>query len=598
MKRYPPAALAGFLLGSLLLILSAVVSRADIPVPDEPGIVGYNPLVKIAQGNQPYSESYVLQITMPATIMPGVSIPISFDVVSTTRPDGVAAEAALAVVNLSTPVVVVSQPGQTVQVVVSLNLPVGASAGSYSWKLTTRGWPAESGAIMDSGHIINGVFIAPVESDTSTPAIELNSPVNGTVYTYEPVSGVPVTVPIDFVASVSATGQPIRGLSAFVNGDPVDFVATGLNTQNATGVGAVQLTAPGYYTISANATNLHGTSTASSEVSVLVSAPPPTITVNSPSNAAAYQFTLGGTGVSVPVSATVNSQYGNVTAVGATLNGNPVDLATAGVGTSTTAQASASLTITTPGTYSLQFTAANQFGDAIPVTVPFSVVGVMPAPTVSIQSPADGSVFNRTQGDPATVVDYFFTAASAYGSITSVTTKLDGQVITPTVTVLPSGSVSGTGTFSFSAGGSHTLVVEVSNGQATASSSNTFVVQEAPTGVCRDLLWLPPISLNKTVQGGSTVPIKFSLSCNGRAVADSEVVIAIYEILADGSATAPTLYPFGVGSPNPPDYAITGERYHLNFATAPGRHHYRIEVYTTVGGRPYFIDSRDLFTKG
>jgi len=578
-------------------LCGGLLSRADIPVPDEPGIVGYNPVVKIAQGNQPYSETYQLQITMPSTLTPGVTIPLGLQIDPLSLPDGVSVPTARSFISLSTSAVSINQPNQIVLVGISIAVPAGSVAGAYSWKLTTTGWPQDAGEILDNGHTINGIFSAPAEPDDSTPAIVLTSPVNGTVYTYYPATGNPVNVPVNFTASVAETGQPIRGLSAFINGSPLNFVASGMNTHAASGTGSVQLTAPGVYTISANATNLHGTSTASSDISVQVSAPPPSISVASPLAGASIPMVLGGSGVSVSISASATSQYGNITAFGATLNGNTITLGTTGVGTAATAQGSATLPITAPGSYSLVFTASNDYGNATPVTVPFTVTSVAPTPTVSILTPANGANFNRTQGDPATVVNYSFTGGTSFGAITAVTAKLNGQTITPSLTGLNTVKVTGSGSLKFSAGGAQTLTVTVSNGSATATATTNFTITEAPAPLCRDLTWLPPISLNKTVEGGSTVPIKFTLSCKGKQIEDKKVYIAIYKVYANGSTSNPTIYPYGTGSPNPPDYAITGKQYHLNFETERGSYQYKVEVYTTANGSAQFIDSTDIYTK-
>ena len=368
--------------------LVSSVARAEIPVPNEPGVVSYNPVIKIAQGNQPYAETYDLTITMPANLTPGVTIPVSLLVSVMSRPAGLPEATALSYVTLNTPSLIVTQPNEIKHVSITISVPVGSAAGGYSWRVTTTGWPSSLGPITDNGHLINGLFSSPGTSDTSTPAITLTSPPEGSVYTCTP--GNPVTVPVNFSASVGTSGQPISGLSAFNNGAPVSFTASGINTFSVTGAGSVQLT-EGTYTISASATNLYGTSTATSNISVvLVGTPPP---------------------------------------------------------------------------------------------------------------------------------------------------------------------------------------------------------------VCHDLTWLPPISLNKTIQGGSTMPIKFTLTCHGDFVRDTSVLIAIYEVFLNGTASNPVTYSYGNGSPNPPDYAITGNQYHLNFETAKGTHYYRIEVYSSASGYLELLGSKVLNTK-
>jgi len=581
-------------IGVLAFFLSA--ARAEIPVPNEPGVVGYNPVVKIAQGNQPYAETYQLLITMPANLTSGVSIPVALSVTPMLKPLGVSDATAAGYVTLSATNVVVSQPSQVVSVTVSISVPVGSAAGGYSWKVTTSGWPASLGVITDIGHTINGLFSAVGAIDTSPPAITLNSPANGTVYTYYPASGSPVTVPVNFAASVGTNGAAITGLTSFISGTPVVFTSTGLNTLSATGAGSVQLTAAGNYTVSANATNINGTSTASADISVVISAPPPTVTGLLPANNATYSFAPGGS-VTVPVSCSAVSAYGNVTALSATLNGSPLSLALTGVGSATTATGTTSLSISSAGTYSLVFSATNAYGAATPVTVNFTVTSVIPVPTVAILTPANGTVFTRVAGSPATVVNYTFAGGTTYNKVTSVNVTLDGAPVSPTVVGLNTASITGTGSASFSAGGSHTLTVTLSNGGASATASTTFTVNQTQPPVCRNLIWLQPISLNKTIQGGTTMPIYFNVSYNGQLVRDTNVVIAIYELYRDGTVSPAVLYPYGPGSnANPPDYAIAGYQYQLNFATAPGTHSYQIDVYTTVSGSVVMLGSKVLNT--
>lgn len=564
-----------------------------------PSSVVYNPETKIIQGNQPFSESYVLTITSPGHLSANTAVTVTLDLSVLSKPSAAITDVqALSFVSLSATSLTFNNPSEPKTVTVTVSVPLGDYAGDYAYKILPSGWPANPAGLSDAGATINATASPPDTVDNSPPAVVLLSPANGTVYTYRPATGGPVNVPVSFSATVGANGMPIDSMLATVGGATVNLSTTGLTTLAASSTGSVDLTQPGLYVVDVAATNRNGTSHATADITVVVEAPPPTITVASPTANANFSYTLGSGGVSVPVSFSATSIYGDITALSATLNGNPVTLATSGVGGALTATGSASLALATPGTYTLVFNASNAYGAATPVTIPFTVTGIAPLPTVAIQSPANGAVFTRTEGDPATEVNYTFTAGTTYQTISSVIATLDGVPISASVTGLNTISVSGSGSLSFTAGGNHTLTVVVSNGAATASASTSFTVQQTPGQTCKDVTWLPPISLNKTIQGGSEMPIKFTLTCRGRFVRDTSVVIAIYEIFANGSESTPTLYPYGGGSPNPPDYAITGRQYHLNFDTAKGKHHYRIEVYSTATGSPVFLDSKDLFTKG
>ena len=77
---------------------------------------------------------------------------------------------------------------------------------------------------------------------------------------------------------------------------------------------------------------------------------------------------------------------------------------------------------------------------------------------------------------------------------------------------------------------------------------------------------------------------------------DTTVVISIYEV---GSTAPATQYPYGTGSPNPPDYAINGAyQYHLNFPTAKGVHVYHVEVYRfPPGSAAVLVGTKEFTTK-
>lgn len=583
----------------LILFLPAMISAATGPG-GSPSAVVYNPETRIVQGNQPFSESYVLTITSPSHLAANTPVTVMLNVSVLSKPSAAITDAeALSFISLGATSLTFNNPGEALTVVVTVAVPLGNYAGDYAYRILPSGWPANPAGLSDNGATINATASPPNTVDNAAPAVVLLSPADGTVYTYRPATGQPASVPVSFTATVGANGMPIDSMLATLGGTMVNLSTTGLTTLSASATGSVGLTQPGLYTVDVAATNRNGTSHAMADITVVVEAPPPTITPSSPAAGSTYSYTLGGAGASVPVSFSAASIYGNITSLAATLDGTPVTLNLGGVGTSTTATASASLTVATPGSHSLVLTAANAYGAATPVTIPFTVESINPAPTVSLTAPVNGAVFTRESGGPATVVNYSFTGAATYGTITTVFVKVDGVAVPATVVGLGTSAVTGTGALSYTAGGSHTINVSVTNsGGSVASASASFTVNETPTQVCRDLTWLPPISHNRTIRGGSEMPVKFTLTCQGKFVRDTSVVIAIYEVFADGSTSPPTLYPYGGGSPNPPDYAITGRQYHLNFATAKGQHHYRIEVYAALNGAPQFIGSKDLFTKG
>lgn len=562
--------------------------------------VTYNPDVVIAQGNQPLDQSYPLEIKSPSNLVDGTSVTVALTTSVLYAPTGVDAATALSFLSLSSYSVTFTGPSQKQTITVSVKVPLGNYAGNYAYRIQPTGWPANL-SIVDTGCTVNSLVSPPLTQDTSAPAIVLNRP-KGETFTYYPVTGVPVTVPITFDATVGTGGQPITGLQAFVNGTGVTVTSTGIGTLAASGTASIDLTDPGTYAVRVTATNQNGTSEDNGDFSIVVSAPAPTITVSSPAANATYTFPTGGTGVTVPISYTATSQYGNITATDATLNGSPIPaLSISGVGTALTATGSVTLNNVAAGTYVLHFTASNSYGDATPVDVPFTVQSVDPIPTATILTPTTGTVITRTEGDPATVVNYTFSGGTNFGSVQSVTVLVDGTAVTPTtVTGIGTTAVAGSGSLSYSAAGTHTITLTVSNGFSTATDTTTFTIDQQTADICAYLTWLPPISLNKTVEGGSVVPIKFRLDCHCQFVRDETVLISIYEIYADGSMSDPVIYPYGAGSPNPSDYAITGPMYHLNYPTADGIHHYRIEVYhprNAEGTSLQLLGTKDLITK-
>ncbi|MCB1106012.1 MAG: hypothetical protein KDK74_14880, partial [Cephaloticoccus sp.] len=543
------------------------------------GSVTYSPAAKVVQGNQPLSQNYVLAITSPANLPTGTSTTITIDKSILSKSNASVPDATvLSFLSLSPASLTFTGPNQTLNTTVSVDVPLGQYAGSYAYRLKPAGWPSGL-TIVDEGATVNALVSPSQNQDSGPPAVVLQIPVDGTVYTYYPVSGVPVNVPIIFDATVSTGGQPISGLNAFVDGNPVPVTATGLGTLAATGTGSLSLTTPGLYNVRVTATNLNGTSEDEADFSVVIAAPPPTITVASPQPNAVFSYPAGGSGVTVSVAYTATSLYGNITATGVTLNGLPLNPSVSGVGTALVANGSVSMQLVTPGNYVLQFTAANEYGAATPVVVPFTVTTNEPVPSVTIDTPADGAVYTRTEGDPATAVDFTFSGGTDFGTVESVTVMIDGEPVTATVNGIGTASITGSGSVSYSAAGTHNLVVTLSNGFGTATDQISFTVDEEAAEACLNLTWLPPITYHKTIDGGTVMPIKFTLDCNGTFIRDESVLIAIYEVFPDDSISDPVLYPYGGTNPDEPDYAINGTEYQLDYTTEEGVHKYRVEVY-------------------
>jgi hypothetical protein len=223
-------------------------------------------------------------------------------------------------------------------------------------------------------------------------------------------------------------------------------------------------------------------------------------------------------------------------------------------------------------------------------------------PTVTLNMPVSGA----TAAAPATFSIQFDASVPAGGRpIDGLTATFAGVPLDVTATGLGTLSASGTATSpTVLVPGIYTVRVSATNRAGTSFDSAEVEVTgggTTPPPFCADIEWLPPISHSKTVSGGSTVPIKFALSCPSsgeKFIRDTSIVIVITELVESGPAPAAVLYLYGSGGPKPPTYSINGNHYQLNFQTAKGAHRYRIEVYrplTPSGAQ--LIGTKELNTK-
>ncbi|HLP25301.1 MAG TPA: hypothetical protein VK477_06470, partial [Acidobacteriota bacterium] len=437
----------------------------------------------------------------------------------------------------------------------------------------------------------------------------------------------------------------ITSIEAQLNGNSLTFTRTTNSDGSITGSGSFTVATPGAYKITASATNSIGTSSDAAEFTVVVSAPPPVVSIATPTGPS-YTM-VAGTTLSLPYSFSAQSYYGGITTLTARLNGVPVIFSPSGLQT-LNASGAGNFAITTAGDYTLVVTATDQNGTAT-ATRTFNVAATTPVPVVTISQPVNGTTITRVAGSPATSVPFTFTATANTGfTISTVTASLNGTPVTVTPAGLGTANAGGSGTLSISTPGTYTLVATGTSAGVTASASTTFTVTETqpPTSKC-DVIWLPPINLNKVQQGGSVLPIKFKICCddhsrcrnngNGRdhcdrddrdrngsydcdngqhygwgrdsddeihanckGDRDTSIVIAIYEIRSNGTSTTPTLYAFDRCSPNPPTYTIQGNNmYHLNFPVPKGKHTFRVEVYraSSSSTTPQLIGGKEFKSK-
>ncbi len=562
-----------------VLLAAGLVSA--LPVAGVPSQnVGYNPVAKIIQGDQPLTESYALSITAPSTMVAGSQVTVTLGFTVLSRATGVSVDTALGFITASPAQLTFTAPSQTLNTTITIAVPAGTFAGDYQWGIKPLSWPAGL-PVTDAGATVNATAFPPVVVNNSVPAISLSAPVDGASFTYVAVTGAPISFPIRFSATVAAGGSPIRALQATFADVPLVVTSTGLGTLAATGTAtSPNITTPGIYTVRVSATNIPGTSFATADVKVVVSAPPPTLTILSPTTGASYPL-LGGL-ARVPISLSSTSIYGNITSLTAWLGNGGVSPMQIGAVGALTASGTSNFYLTAPGTYTLTAEAKTDYGTTTK-QMTFTVAAVNATPVVSLATPA---IIQRFAGDPPTAVNYTFQGTSPvagttirFVSLALVSGVVSTPVIPTTLTGLNTAIVSGGGTLLISTPGTYTLSVTAENRYAVATAASTFTVRESVRTFCGDVTWLPPISLNKTIKGGSNMPIKFTLICADGGlhfVRDTSVLISIYD--ESDPLSRPAIYPFGAGSPNPPNYAINGNHYQLNFPTAKGTHRYRIEI--------------------
>ena len=424
------------------------------------------------------------------------------------------------------------------------------------------------------------------------PTVTISKPLSGAPVIW-PAGTTSLNVPLAF--SITSGSGNITAASVTLNGVALAASITGVGTPSASFNGSLLLTAIGSYTLAVTATDANATTTTTSQFTVTQVAPP-TVTISQPSSGASIVWPVGTTSLSLPLAFTASAGSGNITAATATLNGVPVALAVT-LGTPTISF-SGNVPITAPGAYTLTVTVVDAYSPTV-VSTKFSVVQPTP-PVIGITQPTNGAVYTRQAGSSPTSVPFAFTATeSTIGTVAAVGVTVNGSPVTATISGLNTAKAAGSGSLSISAAGTYTLAVTATSGGAQGSGSVTFTVNQtsAPPPV-RSLFWLPPISLNKPFQGGSTIPVAFCiLDAKGNLVRDTSIVVAVSE---DGGS--PDLFTYGaINDHDDSTYAIVLFVYGLNYGTDRGNHTYRIDVYNfwPVGSNnPNLIGTQIVTTQG
>ncbi|HEX9781305.1 MAG TPA: hypothetical protein VGA56_01045 [Opitutaceae bacterium] len=193
-------------------------------------------------------------------------------------------------------------------------------------------------------------------------------------------------------------------------------------------------------------------------------------------------------------------------------------------------------------------------------------------PTVQIDSPVDGSIYVFSLG--GTQVPVEISANDPESPVTAVSAAVDETAFVLTTNGLNTANVTASGYPSVGSIGTFAITAQAeSAGGIGCATPVTFTVRY-------DLTWRPPLSLSKTAQGGSEMPIKFAVKdCVGNFVHDESVVVEVSE---NGQSVFIALFGDNAqsvrideGDPADP----TDGHYIANFKTARGGHTYVVTVY-------------------
>jgi hypothetical protein len=190
-------------------------------------------------------------------------------------------------------------------------------------------------------------------------------------------------------------------------------------------------------------------------------------------------------------------------------------------------------------------------------------------PAVSISAPEDGARF--TFCPRGTRVGVAFSAAEAENVIDSIAAGVGADGVSLDVSGLETLLATASGEFVARSVGTYTVLASATSAGGTGYATATFEVHYG-------LIWLPPVSLGKTANGGSTMPVLFTArDCTGRFVRDPSVRLIVKELTSSGEVTRLDAG-VGAGADSVRIFPLLG-LYEANFRTARGRHDYRADVF-------------------
>ena len=241
------------------------------------------------------------------------------------------------------------------------------SAGSHQLLVTCTD---DYGTATDSEN-----FTVTLQTVNPPPTVVINTPAPNAIFTYT-TGGPALSVPFTFTGS--SMGGPITSLTATMDGNPVTFTTSGLNTLTANGATNLSFNSAGNHTLQVTATNNGGTASTTEIITVVSQSPTTstlTVAINKPLPNSTYAISTNGGSVSIADAFTAKSTNASgVTSLNVTVNGNPVVVTPTAFG-QPTVTASGTLVISTPGVYTIGVSATDAVNTAttsenITVTAP------------------------------------------------------------------------------------------------------------------------------------------------------------------------------------------------------------------------------------
>ncbi len=518
-------------------VIASVLWIQATPSAQAQGVASYQPSIKTVQGVIPYIYTYALTVKSPGNVPTGQTTTVDMQKsLSAAAPGGLDTATALSFLSFAPSQLTYSGPNESKVVLVTLNVPAGMPDGEYKYKILAAGFPYGT---TNFGAFVNA-SVTKAPDLVSPPTVAIQAPYNQQVFgPYTPSQMVGLQIPLQFTATAT-NENPVLSVDVSVAGAivlPLDV--TGLDTGSATATGLLNISQPGTYVVQARAANDGGTSAATSEFTVTVNAPPPTVAILSPAADAVYTFNAGTTPPVIQFSFAGNSVFGVIREMSATLNNVPVAYRATGLNTLSATGATPNLALSVSGLYTLRVKARTDFGWSDEVASSFTVNVIQPTPSVVIDSPSANAAVTLPVGQLVGNIPFQFTTTTSAGfTVGSVSAKLDGVPVSvgnPNTGGLTAVS---TGTLANVGAGPHTLIVTGVSVEVSVSASVNFtvvVVPPAPTIVIND----PSAAVINLPVGVLTADIPFQFTTSTLAGFKIDTVSATL----DNQSVSPILSP-------------------------------------------------------